>query len=90
MFCFIRFSRWYEKSTVNKNIFIKFLNKKKNNYFSLPLSENSNAIDYILPDYNEIKQGYVQTLLSTGNNNAENSKKSSTKQQQQVNKIGFN
>ncbi len=49
--------------------------------FSLPLSENSNAIDYVLPDYNEIKQGYVQPLSSI-NNNADNSKKNSAKQQQ--------
>jgi hypothetical protein len=47
----------------------------------LPLSENSNAIDYVLPDYNEIKQGYVQPLSSI-NNNADNSKKNSAKQQQ--------
>jgi hypothetical protein len=54
--------------------------------FSLPLSENSNAIDYVLPDYNEIKQGYVQPSSSIGNN-VDHLKKNVTKQQQQVNKI---
>jgi hypothetical protein len=48
--------------------------------FRLPISENTNAIDYVLPDYNEIKQGYVQPLSSIGNN-ADNSKKSAAKQQ---------
>jgi len=51
-------------------------------FFSLPLSENTNAIDYVLPDYNEIKQGYVQNPSSIGNN-GENLKKNLTKQQQQ-------
>ena len=48
--------------------------------FRLPISENTNAIDYVLPDYNEIKQGIIQPL-SSGGNNADNSKKSSAKQQ---------
>ncbi|CAF1055948.1 unnamed protein product [Rotaria sordida] len=52
----------------------------------LPLSENSNSLDYILPDYNEIKQGYVQSSsTSTFNGNiADSSKKNLTKQQQQI------
>ncbi|CAF3966894.1 unnamed protein product [Adineta steineri] len=49
----------------------------------LPLSENPYAIDYILPDYNETKQGYVQSAASS-NNNIDNSKKNLTKQQQQI------
>ncbi|CAF0752703.1 unnamed protein product [Adineta steineri] len=48
----------------------------------LPLSENPYAIDYILPDYNETKQGYVQSAVSS--NNIDNSKKNLTKQQQQI------
>lgn len=46
--------------------------------FRLPISENPHAIDYVLPDYNEIKQGYVQPILSTN----ENAKKNPNKQQQ--------
>ncbi len=51
--------------------------------FSLPLSENSNAIDYVIPDYNEVKQGYVQPPSAMS---VDSSKKNLTKQQQQVNK----
>ncbi len=51
--------------------------------FSLPLSENSNAIDYVIPDYNEVKQGYVQPPSTMS---VDSSKKNLTKQQQQVNK----
>lgn len=60
--------------------------------FSLPLSENPYALDYVLPDYNEIKQGYTQAPSSSSvsiSNNVDTSKKS-TKQQQQVKRIrGF-
>lgn len=55
--------------------------------FSLPLSENPYAVDYVLPDYNEIKQGYVQppsSSLTSIINNVDISKKNSTKAQQQV------
>jgi len=57
--------------------------------FSLPLSENPNAIDYVLPDYNEIKQGYVQSPSSSTsiNNNVDSLKKNSTKQQQQQQQV---
>jgi len=47
----------------------------------LSISENPYAIDYILPDYNEIKQGYVQPPSSTS---ADNLKKNVAKQQQQI------
>ncbi|CAF4949785.1 unnamed protein product, partial [Rotaria sp. Silwood1] len=52
----------------------------------LPLSENTNSIDYVLPDYNEIKQGYVQSpsSLTYNGNTADSSKKNATKQQQVV------
>ena len=59
------------------------MNKLINIDFSLPISENPHAIDYVLPDYNEIKQGYVQPLSS----NNDNSKKNPNKQQQQVSDI---
>ncbi|CAF1178760.1 unnamed protein product [Adineta ricciae] len=52
----------------------------------LPLSENPYALDYVLPDYNEIKQGYTQapsSSLVSISNNVDTSKKN-TKQQQQV------
>jgi len=47
----------------------------------LPISENPHAIDYVLPDYNEIKQGYVQPPSSIS---TDNSKKNAAKQQQIV------
>ncbi|CAF3793038.1 unnamed protein product [Rotaria magnacalcarata] len=52
----------------------------------LPLGENPHAIDYILPDYNETKQGCFQTASASTSNiyNADGSKKNSTKQQQIV------
>lgn len=53
-------------------------------HFSLPLSQNPYAVDYVLPDYNEIKQGYVQTPSTSApvNSNFDGSKKSIAKQQQ--------
>ena len=52
-------------------------------FFSLPLAQNPNAIDYILPDYNEVKQGYVQPI-AVGDSSADSTRKNATKQQQQV------
>lgn len=75
MFRFPGLSRRYEESMVRYSA----VNELINIDFSLPISENPHAIDYVLPDYNEIKQGYVQPLSSTN----ENSKKNPNKQQQQ-------
>jgi hypothetical protein len=83
MFCFTEFSRRYESSTVDKQIRYELFDFIKI-YFSLPLADNTNAIDYVIPDYNEIKQGSVQSPLSSISvgGNADSSKKTQTKQQQ--------
>jgi hypothetical protein len=51
-------------------------------FYRQPLSQNSHVIDYVLPDYNDIKQGYIQST-SMNNDGSDNTRKNLIKQQQQ-------